>query len=80
MVFVDDGLAIQVEMTGPPMSQVEQDRICRTYWGTHGCELERGTHGNDHRCDDGCPTPEGYAAVFGEDAGELARTGDEEKW
>ena len=50
---------------------------CRTFWGTHGCELERGTHGNDHRCDPGCPTPEGYAAVFGEDAGEMARTGDE---
>lgn len=57
---------------------VEQGKDCRTFWGTHGCELERGTHGNDHRCEPGCPTPDGYAAVFGEDAGELARTGDEE--
>ena len=41
---------------------------CRVFWGSHGCELERG-HKGAHQCDPGCP-PVGYGKwwrIFGED-------------
>lgn len=46
----------------PPAGQ----EPCRVYWGSHGCNLQRG-HDGEHRCDDGCPPIDDYEAVFGED-------------
>jgi hypothetical protein len=48
------------------MTEVRQD--CRVYWGSHGCDLERG-HDGQHVC--GCGTPPYYGAdtnFYGEDA------------
>lgn len=54
------------------MSWVE--RRCRVYWGSHGCQLDRG-HEGPHRCDDDCPSPERYSVLFGEDTTEEERAG-----
>jgi hypothetical protein len=51
-----------------PIESPPADDFCRVYWGSHGCERERG-HRGPHRCEPDCP-PRGYGRwwrVFGED-------------